>query len=154
MRFEEKVHFARIQAIWGTFLESSQCWNNSHVDRHVIGLGRLGLASWPNPRASQPTTTILENTSHQQDTSILRYIRDMLCVSWWTDSSLRLYVDYRGLNAVTVKNRYPLPLVTEIMDRVTEANYFSKIDLKDAYYRLRVKAGDEWKTAFRTRYRH
>jgi len=70
------------------------------------------------------------------------------------DGGLRLCVDYRGLNAITVKNRYPLPLITEIMDRVTGAQYFSKIDLKDAYYRLRVKAGDEWKTAFRTRYGH
>ena len=70
------------------------------------------------------------------------------------DGGLRLCVDYRGLNAVTIKNRYPLPLITEIMDRVTGANYFSKIDLKDAYYRLRIKAGDEWKTAFRTRYGH
>ena len=70
------------------------------------------------------------------------------------DGSLRLCVDYRGLNAITVKNRYPLPLITEIMDRVTGAQYFSKIDLKDAYYRLRIKAGDEWKTAFRTRYGH
>ena len=70
------------------------------------------------------------------------------------DGGLRLCVDYRGLNAVTVKNRYPLPLITEIMDRVTGAQYFSKIDLKDAYYRLRIKAGDEWKTAFRTRYGH
>ncbi len=70
------------------------------------------------------------------------------------DGGLRLCVDYRGLNAITVKNRYPLPLITEIMDRVTGANYFSKIDLKDAYYRLRIKEGDEWKTAFRTRYGH
>jgi hypothetical protein len=59
------------------------------------------------------------------------------------DGSLRLCVDYRGLNAITVKNRYPLPLITEIMDRVQGAKYFSKIDLKDAYYRLRVKPGDE-----------
>jgi transposase InsO family protein len=70
------------------------------------------------------------------------------------DGGLRLCVDYRGLNSITVKNRYPLPLITEIMDRVTGANYFSKIDLKDAYYRIRIKAGDEWKTAFRTRYGH
>ena len=70
------------------------------------------------------------------------------------DGSLRLCVDYRGLNSITVKNRYPLLLITEIMDRVTRAKYFSKIDLKDVYYRLRIKAGDEWKTAFRTRYRH
>ena len=55
---------------------------------------------------------------------------------------------------MTIKNRYPLPLVTEIMDRVIGANYFSKIDLKDAYYQLHIKVGDEWKTAFRTYYRH
>jgi hypothetical protein len=70
------------------------------------------------------------------------------------DGGLRLCVNYRGLNAITVKNRYPLLLITKIMDRVTRAQYFSKIDLKDAYYRLRIKAGDEWKTAFRTRYGH
>jgi len=70
------------------------------------------------------------------------------------DGGLRLCVDYRGLNAVTIKNRHPLPLITEIIDRVIGAQYLSKIDLKDAYYRLRIKAGDEWKTAFRTRYDH
>ena len=70
------------------------------------------------------------------------------------DGSLKLCVDYRGLNSITVKNRYPLPLITEIMDHVTGAKYFSKIDLKDAYYRLRIKAGDEWKTAFCTYYGH
>ena len=70
------------------------------------------------------------------------------------DGSLRLYVDYRGLNSIIVKNRYPLPLITKIIDRVTGAKYFSKIDLKDVYYRLRIKAGDEWKTAFRTYYGH
>lgn len=67
------------------------------------------------------------------------------------DGTLRLYVDYRGLNKVTVKNRYPLPLITEILDRVSGAKVFSKIDIKDAYYCRRIKAGDEWKTAFRTR---
>ena len=70
------------------------------------------------------------------------------------DGSLKLCVDYRGLNSITVKNRYPLLLITEIIDRVTGAKYFSKIDLKDVYYRLRIKAGDEWKTAFRTYYGH
>ena len=52
------------------------------------------------------------------------------------DGGLRMCVDYRGLNAITVKNRYPLPLISEIIDRVTSATCFSKIDLKDAYYRL------------------
>jgi hypothetical protein len=68
------------------------------------------------------------------------------------DGSLRLYVDYQGLNAVTVKNRYSLPLISKIINRVQGAYYFSKIDLKNAYYRLRIKVGDEWKTAFKTRY--
>lgn len=70
------------------------------------------------------------------------------------DGSLRLCVDYRGLNKVSVKNRYPLPLISEILDRLSGSKYFSKIDVQDAYYRIRIKEGDEWKTAFRTRYGH
>ena len=70
------------------------------------------------------------------------------------DRSLRLYIDYRGLNTIIVKNYYLLPLVTEIIDRVTRAQYFSKINLKDIYYRLQIKEGDEQKIAFCTYYRH
>jgi hypothetical protein len=67
---------------------------------------------------------------------------------------LRLCVDYRGLNKVTVLNRYPLPLMNELRDRVQGAKVFSKIDLKSGYNLIRIKKGDEWKTAFRTRYGH
>jgi Reverse transcriptase (RNA-dependent DNA polymerase)/RNase H-like domain found in reverse transcriptase/Integrase zinc binding domain/Retroviral aspartyl protease len=63
---------------------------------------------------------------------------------------LRLCVDYRGLNAITKKNRYPVPLVHDILDRVQGCKIFSVIDLKSAYSHLRIKEGDEWKTAFRT----
>ncbi|CRG88523.1 Retrotransposable element Tf2 155 kDa protein type 3 [Talaromyces islandicus] len=70
------------------------------------------------------------------------------------DGELRLCVDYRGLNAITVKNRYPIPLVMETLDRFAGAKYFTKLDLKDAYHRIRIRTGDEWKTAFRTRYGH
>ncbi|OQE16552.1 hypothetical protein PENFLA_c027G03970 [Penicillium flavigenum] len=70
------------------------------------------------------------------------------------DGGLRLCVDYRGLNRVSVKNRYPLPLISEILDRLSGAKCFSKVDVKDAYYRIRLREGDEWKTAFRTRYGH
>ncbi|KAF7116923.1 hypothetical protein CNMCM5793_005553 [Aspergillus hiratsukae] len=70
------------------------------------------------------------------------------------DGSLRLCVDYRGLNDITVKNRYPLPRIDELMDRLVGARYFTKLDLRDAYHRIRIKRGDEWKTAFRTRYGH
>jgi Reverse transcriptase (RNA-dependent DNA polymerase)/RNase H-like domain found in reverse transcriptase/Integrase zinc binding domain/Chromo (CHRromatin Organisation MOdifier) domain len=67
---------------------------------------------------------------------------------------LRLCVDYRGLNRITVKNRTPLPLISETLDRLRGAKVFTKLDLKDAYHRLRIREGDEWKTAFRTRYGH
>lgn len=68
------------------------------------------------------------------------------------DGSLRLCVDYRGLNEVTVRDRYPLPLVNEILDRLSGAKIYTKLDLRDAYHRIRIRKGDEWKTAFRTRY--
>ena len=50
------------------------------------------------------------------------------------DSGLRLYIDYRGLNRVSIKNRYPLSLISEILNRLSRVKYFTKIDLKDAYY--------------------
>ena len=70
------------------------------------------------------------------------------------DGTLRLCVDYRGLNAITIKNRYPLPLISETLDRLAGAKYYTKLDLRNAYHRIRIKEGDEWKTAFRTRYGH
>ena len=70
------------------------------------------------------------------------------------DGSLRLCVDYRGLNNITVKNRYALPLISELIDRLSSAKIFTKLDLRGAYNLIRIKQGDEWKTAFRTRYGH
>ncbi|KAL1990879.1 hypothetical protein VTN49DRAFT_5882 [Thermomyces lanuginosus] len=70
------------------------------------------------------------------------------------DGTLRLCVDYRGLNAITVKNRYPLPLISETLDRLAGAKIFTQLDLRDAYHRIRIRQGNEWKTAFRTRYGH
>ena len=67
---------------------------------------------------------------------------------------LRLVVDYRGLNKITTKNRYPLPLMDELRDRTRGAKIFTEIDLKSGYSNIRIKEGDEWKTAFRMRYRH
>jgi hypothetical protein len=70
------------------------------------------------------------------------------------DGSLRLRVDYRGLNKVTVKNRHPLPLITEILDRLQGQAIYTKLVFKDAYHRVRIKESDVWKTALRTRYGH
>jgi hypothetical protein len=70
------------------------------------------------------------------------------------DGSLRLCVDYRGLNKVTIPNRCPLPLIPETFDRLGKAKYFTKLDMPGAYNLLRIANGDEWKTAFRCRYGH
>ena len=63
-------------------------------------------------------------------------------------------MDYRGLNNITIKNQYPLPLIGESLDRLGRARRFTQLDLTNAYHRMRIREGDEWKTAFRTRYGH
>jgi transposase InsO family protein len=66
------------------------------------------------------------------------------------NGKLRLCIDYRQLNSITKKDRYPLPLISEIQDRIGNAQVFTKIDLRWAYHQIRIKEGDEWKGAFRT----
>ena len=70
------------------------------------------------------------------------------------DGSLRLCVDYRGLNNITIKNRYPLPLIGESLNRLGRARQFTELDLINAYHRMRICEGDEWKIIFRTQYGH
>jgi hypothetical protein len=65
---------------------------------------------------------------------------------------LRLCVDYWGINKITIANRYPLTLISELQDQVRGAKFFTKMDLKNRYHLIRIKEGDEWKTAFRCRY--
>lgn len=70
------------------------------------------------------------------------------------DGSMRMCVDYRALNNLTIKNSYPLPRVDELFDRLQGARYFSKIDLRSGYHQIRIATEDVPKTAFRTRYGH
>jgi len=67
------------------------------------------------------------------------------------NGKLRLCADYRALNEVTKKDRHPLPLINEALDRLGGAKYFTKLDIKDAYHNIRVREGDEWKTPFSTK---
>ncbi|MCO5566566.1 hypothetical protein L7F22_020243 [Adiantum nelumboides] len=70
------------------------------------------------------------------------------------DGTFRLCIDYRGLNQCTVKNKYPLPRIDELFDRLSGAQYFSKIDLRSRFYQVRIQAEDIPKTAFNTRFGH
>ena len=70
------------------------------------------------------------------------------------DKTLRLCIDYRQLNRVTVKNRYPLPRIDDLFDQLRGVRVYSKIDLRTGYHQLRVRETDIPKTAFRTRYGH
>ncbi|GJS40978.1 putative reverse transcriptase domain-containing protein [Tanacetum coccineum] len=70
------------------------------------------------------------------------------------DGSFRMCIDYRELNKLTIKNRYPLPRIDDLFDQLQGSSVYSKIDLRSGYHQLRVTEGDIPKTAFRTRYEH
>lgn len=98
--------------------------------------------------------------------NILEYVKEALATGFirpsvspagvgffFVDKSLgglRPCVDYRDLNKITVKNRYPLPLMSTAFERLQGAMFFTKLDLRNAYNLVRIKEGDEWKTAFNT----
>ncbi|GJV11837.1 putative nucleotidyltransferase, ribonuclease H [Tanacetum coccineum] len=68
------------------------------------------------------------------------------------DGSLRMCIDYQVLNKVTIKNKYPIPLIADLFDQLRKARYFTKLDLRSGYYQVRITEGDEAKTTYVTRY--
>ena len=66
------------------------------------------------------------------------------------DGSLRPCIDYGPLNDITIKNRYPLPLMSSAFEQLQQAKIFTKLDLRNAYHLVRIREGDEWKTGFNT----
>jgi len=67
------------------------------------------------------------------------------------NGSLQSVIDYRTLNAITVKNRYPIPRIADLIESLSKASIFTKINLRWGYNNIRIREGDEWKTAFITR---
>lgn len=70
------------------------------------------------------------------------------------DGSWRFCVDYRKLNAVTVKNRFPMPVIEEILEELAGSKYFTKLDMRSGYHQVRMATQDEYKTAFKTHHGH
>ena len=109
--------------------------------------------------SSKPPWIRTYNMSPAELKALDDYINDTLAKGWIRESKspagipvlfiprksgeLRLCIDYRGLNALTVKNRYPLPLINKLLDRLNSSVVFSKIDLRNTYYRIRIREGNE-----------
>ncbi|KAI3784347.1 hypothetical protein L1987_43445 [Smallanthus sonchifolius] len=126
---------------------------------------RIDLLPGPNPIAKSPyrlaPSEMQELSSQLQELLDKGFIRPSF--SPWgapvlflkkKDGSFRMCIDYRELNKLTIKNRYPLPRIDDLFDQLQGATCFSKIDLRSGYHQLRVHEEDIPKTAFRTRYGH
>jgi hypothetical protein len=86
--------------------------------------------------------------------SLSPFASPMLLLVKKKDNSWRFYVDYRKLNTITVKNKFPLPIIDEFLDEIAGAQYFSTIDLASGFYQIRMVPADEAKTTFKTHHGH
>ncbi|ESK81117.1 hypothetical protein Moror_6029 [Moniliophthora roreri MCA 2997] len=117
---------------------------------------------------AQPPLSRVYPLSGNELAALREFLDDNLCSGFITSSgssfgalvlfvkkksgALCLCMDFRGLNKITKKDHYPLPLISDLLDAPSKAKVYTKLDLRHAYHLIRIAEGDEWKTAFRTRY--
>ncbi|RAL58494.1 hypothetical protein DID88_005198 [Monilinia fructigena] len=99
-----------------------------------------------------PVHTPIYSMSADELKTLREYIDDNLAKGWIRESTSQVASPTIKLNTLTKKDRYPLPLATELRDRLGGATIFTKMDLRNGYHLIRMKEGEEWKTAFKTRY--
>ena len=120
----------------------------------------------PDPNAKIPTGAIYK-TILEEDKGLRKYLQEHIptgkvqhshstadapiLFGCKKDGTLILCVDSRSLNRLTVPNKYPLPLLSELLDKTKGGNWFTKLDLKSGYNLIRIAAAGEWNTAFRTK---
>ncbi|KAI2665917.1 Transposon Tf2-9 polyprotein [Labeo rohita] len=138
-------------------------WDNTCHEHCLTPITPLPLRSVilteQKPRHSRLTRGILRPLKHSAKSKHLSYHLTALATAQSDyfqkkDGGLQPCIDYRGLNDITVKFRYPLPLVPAALEQPRQAKYFTKLDLRSAYSLIRIKEGDQWKTAFSTSTSH
>ena len=150
------IHYTEFSQVFGKEMQSE-------LPEH--GPQDIAINLLPN---SELPAAKLYLMSHDELQVLKEYVEEMLKTSKIREGSgatgspvffvtektgkLRLVVDYRGLNAITIKDVYPIPLMTTLMEQIQESNWFNKLDLKNGFNLIRVKEGDEWKMPFKTRY--
>ncbi len=122
------------------------CWCNSRAPVVSTAQPHPLLEVWWSPEVGRMMFPWLFPTC---STSAKTYSQSFFFVAK-KDGGLRPCIDYRALNKITVKFRYPLPLVPAALEHLHEARVFTKLDLRSAYNLIRIREGDEWKTAFVT----
>ena len=110
----------------------------------IYSLGLVELETRKTYIKSNPAN-VFNQVSNSPASTLIIFVRKPNC-------SLCLCVDYQGLNNLTIKNWYPLPLIGKSLDWLSQAKQFTQLDLISAYHWIKIKEEDEWKTSFQTRY--
>ena len=138
--------------------ELTRMLSEQNYKNHVINLVKNKKSSYIS----------LYNLFQIELTKLRRYLNNALIKKWIKfsislanvlilfvskkDEKLRLYVNYKNLNAIIIKNRYSLLFIIETLNYLCNVKRFIKLNLKNVYHRIQIKRNDEWKTTFRTRY--